>query len=467
MNRQHDSIAPVWTRLTESLSSDLPIRRLEVEGTIPDWLRGALYRNGPARFEVGGTRLGHLFDGDGAITLFRFDDGGVEGGTRFVHTPEMDHEQATGRSRYGGFTTPSRHPFLDFLTSTFRNAANTSVLPWQGRLLALWEGGLPTEVDPVHLDTIGRTDLGGVIPGGFSAHPHYVPARRAWYNIGLKIGRTNQITLFELPDRGSPRRVTQLQVDAGMLHDFAVTERHAILFLSPLRLQWWKVPFGTPYADALTWREEEGTEIVVIPLDEPARLRRFRAEAFYQWHFANAFCDGDDIVVDLVRYPDWKTDQWLRQVYAGAIEEPSEGRYARARIAGDTLTTETVWERSVEFPVIDGRYEGRAHRVTWMSAHAAGDEAHRSPLNRIARLDCETGDVIEADLGADTYPAEPVFVPRPGGDEGDGVLLPLTYDGRSDRSFLPILDASTLEEHGRVWLSHVVPQTFHGRFVGE
>jgi 9-cis-beta-carotene 9',10'-cleaving dioxygenase len=43
-----------------------------------------------------------------------------------------------------------------------KNVANTSVVQWGGRLLCLWEGGEPYEIDPQSLDTIGPVDLTGV-----------------------------------------------------------------------------------------------------------------------------------------------------------------------------------------------------------------------------------------------------------------------------------------------------------------
>ena len=45
-------------------------------------------------------------------------------------------------------------------------------MPVRGRWLALVEAGnLPVELDH-ELETVGRTDLGGTLPGGLSAHPH-------------------------------------------------------------------------------------------------------------------------------------------------------------------------------------------------------------------------------------------------------------------------------------------------------
>lgn len=41
-------------------------------------------------------------------------------------------------------------------TKVMKNVANTSVLQWGGRLLCLWEGGDPYEIQPETLDTVGK-----------------------------------------------------------------------------------------------------------------------------------------------------------------------------------------------------------------------------------------------------------------------------------------------------------------------
>lgn len=50
-----------------------------VSGAIPLGLRGSLYRNGSARLERGGRRVGHWFDGDGAILAVHFTNAGASG----------------------------------------------------------------------------------------------------------------------------------------------------------------------------------------------------------------------------------------------------------------------------------------------------------------------------------------------------------------------------------------------------
>lgn len=51
-----------------------------------------------------------------------------------------------------------------------KNAANTSIVLWGGRLLALFEAAQPTAMDPTTLQTLGPDLLGGTVKPGASFH---------------------------------------------------------------------------------------------------------------------------------------------------------------------------------------------------------------------------------------------------------------------------------------------------------
>lgn len=116
-------------------------RPLAVDGQVPIELEGVLYRNGPGRFERGGHRYGHWFDGDGHLVRLALRDGAARYSNRFVRTAEFRAEESSGQILYrafGGNRPGGLAP--NFLRARFKNAANTNVI-WQGgRLLALWEG---------------------------------------------------------------------------------------------------------------------------------------------------------------------------------------------------------------------------------------------------------------------------------------------------------------------------------------
>src|SRR5712691_9575377 len=58
----------------------------EIEGAVPDGLGGTLYRNGSGKFESGGQPLGHLWDGDGLLSMFVLDGEAVRFRSRYVRT---------------------------------------------------------------------------------------------------------------------------------------------------------------------------------------------------------------------------------------------------------------------------------------------------------------------------------------------------------------------------------------------
>jgi carotenoid cleavage dioxygenase-like enzyme len=58
-----------------------------------------------------------------------------------------------------------------------------------------------------------------------------------------------------------------------------------------------------------------------------------------------------------------------------------------------------------------------------------------------------------------------VFVPAPSATaEDDGVLLSVVLDIAQDRSFLLVLDASSLTEEARAEAPHAIPFHFHGNY---
>jgi all-trans-8'-apo-beta-carotenal 15,15'-oxygenase len=76
------------------------------------------------------------------------------------------------RGTFGNHKFPGL--FGNFLATKIKNVANTNVIYWGGRLLALWEGGLPYKLDPKTLRCDDKEyTLRGLLKKGetFTAHP--------------------------------------------------------------------------------------------------------------------------------------------------------------------------------------------------------------------------------------------------------------------------------------------------------
>lgn len=455
-----------WRNAFRDLQQEHGFRPLEVQGTLPAELRGTLYRNGPALFSTFGEPYGHWFDGDGAVSAVRIDAGGASGAVRLVQSEGLLEERRAGRRLFGSYGTVVPGA-LARLRGRYKNAANTSVFAWNGALYALFENGKPTEIDPDDLQTLGTTDFGGAIPGCFSAHPHRVPQRRAFYNFGVRVGRQNLLDLFELPDGGAARRIATLPLPAAtMIHDFIATDGHLIFFLSPLQLQVFRMLMGKgSFGENLAWRPEVGTEVVVVPLADPESPIRFHADPFFQFHFSNAFERGGELVVDLVRYADFSINDWLAGLPRGEALAHTPPAFCRAVIDPQRrrLDVEPIFEGRCEFPRVAPSVVASDYRFAWLNVHEGED---LGLFDSLARLDVGSGELRTLSLGEGCYPSEPVFVPRPGAtSEEDGWVLTMVYDAKVDRSHLAIVEGTSLEVVARAFFDHALPPTFHGGFA--
>lgn len=428
---------------------------LRVEGTLPAELRGTLFRAGPGLFELFGKRYTHLFESDGAISAVKVDGGQAYGATRVIESAALARERRAGRMLYG-FNVPYLRRVRNAFKREFKNTGNTNVIGYQGKLYALMEAARPTELSPGDLTTIGETNLDGVVRGAFSAHPHYVASRNTIYNFGQRYGRHTVIDLYALPLDGAPQHLGSVPLDRPMmLHDFICTDNHLLFFVSPVKVKVLNVllQLGT-FTDMFEWTPRDGIEVIVVPIDRPDEVVRFHSDAFYQWHYANAFERDGALVVDYARYPNFDSFEALE---TSAI--PS-GQFYRTVV--DTqrrrLESEPLSNLGCEFPRVHPRFEGGDYRYAWMMS---------TQPHGLARLDVTTGEHELYELPAQHYSSEPVFAAT-GNHELDGYLLSLVYDHDAKASHLAVFHAKHLSKGpiAKAWFDHHIPITFHGNWMG-
>lgn len=436
-----------------------------VSGRIPKGLAGALYRNGPARQVVGGRRYHHWFDGDGMVHRWGLSHDGVSYRGRFVRTRKFVAEQRAGRPLAPAFGTVPEG-VAAVMASGAMNVANTSVLPLGGRLLALWEGGAPYALDPVTLETAGehafRPDLAGV---PFSAHPKVEPDGTVWnFGSSFKDGR---LLVWRIgPDRSLRDLGVLAERFPGMLHDFAVTERHLVFVLPPLTID--RAAWGTcSFLDAHRWDGAAATRVVVVEKADLARQRVWEIPAGFGFHFGNAWEEADGTVrFDIA----WADDARIvldafRAVMRGERLDVPPPRATLVTLRPDGRAEAAVLgPEPAEFPRVDPRAVGRRNRALFHLVHPA-----TSPwLTAVVRRDLETGAEDRFDYGPTTAAEEHVFVPRPGSAaEGDGWLVGTVLDVAKRRSGLSVLDARRLADGpvAQAWLDAPLPLGFHGAFV--
>jgi carotenoid cleavage dioxygenase-like enzyme len=467
-----------WMSSLRDLPREHGFEPMRVEGAIPVALQGTLYRTGPSLFSSFGKRYGHLFDGDGAVTAVRFANGSALGAAKLVQTEGLVKERRAGRQLYGGYgtTTPGLKRFWPLaVSSRLKNPANTNILLWGERVFALYEGDLPTEIAPSDLATLGEQDL-GIVVGSFCAHPHAVPSRRAIYNFGLRYGRKTILDIYELNDSGDARKLTEVQLaQTTLIHDFVATENHLVFFAPPVRFNPLRLMFGLDMLDgAMRWSPELGTDVIIVPIDDPERVTRITMDGFFQWHFLNGYERGKEIVVDVVRFPDFDSNHAFGELINPHPMAPYiGGELWRITVDPGTrcATSEARWAHPCEFPRVAPAVESTRHTIGWLAAYSTsnGKLVDRLP-DAVAKVEVETGR-HSLWLSTGGVVSEPIFVPRPGHDavrvEDDGWVLALVYDPASDASHVAVLDARDLSAGpiARAWFDHHVPPTFHGAFA--
>ncbi|MBX3125916.1 MAG: carotenoid oxygenase family protein [Polyangiaceae bacterium] len=463
--------APVTLDVFRSLEREHDFRPLRAEGAVPPGLRGTLYRNGPSVFDAGVDP--HWFDGTGAVSAVRFTDGGAEGAVRVLHTPSADGDAGRRGASFGAYGQKMswrRRLAALFGGQSLRNVANINVLAWQKRTFAFYESTLPLEIDPVTLRSIGETDLGGVVAKGMNAHPHRVPARRATYQTGLRVGPKVLLDLFELPDEGAARLLTSVELPGVMeAHDFFATRDHLVLVLPPLWCSSLAMLVDGGFASSLRWRPEEGTRVIVIPIDEPERRVVLDTDALWYWHGVNAFERPDGrIELDLVGYQDFASNAaWIETVTRGGLTTGNGSSVRRAVIDKEArrVSWEERWPHACEFGSVSPAFASQAARVAWLAGYPQGDEG-RALWSRIVRLDLQSGDAQRIDPGTRGLVSEPVVVPR-SEREDDVWVLAYVHDQNAGATFLGIWDGARPEHDAvaRVWFDQQLPPTLHGTFV--
>lgn len=440
-----------------------------VDGEIPRELKGSLYRNGPGLFERGCLRKPHLLDGDGLVQRLSFANGTVHYQNAFVRTEKFIEEEKADTFRFA--TWSMRRPgglIANLGGRSIRSQAGVTVYPFNNNLYAIDEYSPVYKLDPQTLETIGEQEMGEASRKfSIKAHTKFDPLTGEWLLFGINHGRTMELHAVIYHAEGtlkahhvipSPRQV--------YIHDFFATREHFIFVLHPMRFSPWRFLSGqSSYMDALSWRAEEGNLVMVIPRTG-GKPQFFDAPAAFIWHGLNAYSEGGKITADFVGYdaPDHFAPHdalfyKLMEGKTGVAKCPGKLRRYHIDLAARSLREEILNSGPLEFPMIDPRAAMQRHEVAYLTSGT-----HSLLHSAIKRIDYLSGEEQLFDFGADIVPGEPVFAAKPGGACNEGWLIIQCLDGRTERAFFALFDASHVDEGtiARIHLPHHLPISFHG-----
>lgn len=459
---------PYLSGVYAPVHDEVELTDLEVTGAIPPELRGSFLRNGPNPMFAPSGRY-HLFDGDGMIHELALDSGRATYRNRWVRSRGLGAEQAAGRALYGGMANAS-FPGPDVVgdAGAMKNVANTHVVRHAGEILCLWEAGPPTVLDE-QLATVGTTDFGGRLSGAFTAHPKIDPDTGQMFAFGYS-AIPPYLRYHVIEADGTLTRTVDIDLPAPvMMHDFVVTQHHAVFLDAPAVFDLAGFASGGPL---ITWQPERGTRIGVMRRDgDGSDLRWIPIEDCYVFHFLNAYSEGDRLVIDACRLP--RMDIGLDAAQRSRGEDPSGylTRFSVDLTAG-TAGHERLAELSGDFPRIDDRVAGRRHRYGYVATFATGAPDRSTPgadgcFDSITSYDLERGTEASYLVGPGRVIGEPVVASHPSGAEGEGWVMSYVYDRATDRSEVRILDATDLAAGpvATVHLPRRVPFGFHGSWL--
>ena len=473
-----------WKRGYDSQPNEYDYEITDIEGEIPTELSGTLFRNGPGLLDIGDSPLHHPFDGDGMISAFSFQNGKVHYRNRFVETEPYLQEKEAGKILYRGvFGTQKPGGLLNNIFDLkLKNIANTGVIYWGGKLLALWEAAEPHRLDPATLDTLGIDYLDGVLEPGdaFAAHPWIDPScalddgAPCLVNFRVDPGLSSKIILFEFaPDGKLLRRHSHSVPGFSFIHDFIITPNYAIFFQNPVNFNPLPFLFGMRGAgECVEFQPHKPTNVILIPRDPNNReVKTFSVESGFVFHHANAFELGNEICVDSITYQSLPQVQPNSDYKAVDFDRLDPGQLWRFtfNLSDGTVQREMLESRCCEFPTHNPNYVGRDYRYLYIGA-IPEDTGSNAPLQAILKLDLKTGAREVHSFAPTGYVSEPIFVPKLNATEEDaGWVLTLVYDGHKHRSTLAILDGENLsgDAIALLHLKHHIPYGLHGSWCDQ
>ena len=437
----------------------------EVVGEIPKELNGALYRVGGDR-EFPSLQDDHIINGDGLMSMFRFEDGHVSFKMRYVKTERLLKERAARRRLYGSY----RNKFTDDASTkgTDRdNTGNTFAFAHHGRLFALREDSHPHQMHPLTLETLPIEHFGGKLKStSVTAHPKIDPVTGEWWSFGLfaKGEPTTDMSLHVFDKNGTVIREEFFQSPIpGIAHDWAVTREHIVFPIMTLTVDPARIEAGGSF---YAYDASIPTVWGIMPRNgTTADIRWFKVPNIMIGHIMNGYTEGNVVHVDasvahgnlFTFFPD----------VDGSMPDPAKGATTITRLSFDlskpddqAVTLTPIEGATGDMPRLDERLA--------MSKYNVGYFAYRSAPNfGIGQLDWKTKEV-KLHLTPDSGTQEPLFVPRhKDAAEGDGFILVVVGRFKENRADLLVLDGRDVSRPplATVKLPFNLSYQFHGCFI--
>jgi carotenoid cleavage dioxygenase len=417
--------------------AEIDLYDCEVEGALPADLDGTFFRVGPdPQYPKDPKYSGDIgFDGEGHVSMFRIKNGHVDYRTRYAKTQRWKAQHEARRSLFGMYRNPlTDDPSVKGLS---RGTANTQLFVHHQKLLVFKEDSPPVSMDPHTLETIDDYyTFGGKLKSQtHTAHPKIDPLTGEYVSFGYEATgmASKDINVFAADRSGNIHWSVMVQSPyAGMMHDFAVTQKHVILFLTSMvpnlaQMQAGGVHFSydstLPVYMGVMRRGGDGKD-----------LKWFTGQSLFCTHTMGAWDDGDKVVIDM---DGGESNQFP---FFPNLHEPYDPAKGQGRIRRFTIDlasrTNDRYQVETLYPQVTGalsRQDDRFHTLPYRYGYM---NTFGPAGGSWAMFDHQTGQVQMAAV-PDYSLSEMTFVPRrKDAPEGDGYLIGIGSSrkeaGRSD-----------------------------------
>ncbi|XP_050387042.1 carotenoid cleavage dioxygenase 7, chloroplastic [Argentina anserina] len=525
-----DSVAAFWDYqflfVSQRSETTEPVTLRVVKGAVPpEFPSGTYYLTGPGLFSDDHGSTVHPLDGHGYLRAFSFekingDEAKVKFMAKYVKTEAQveEHDPVTGTWRF-----THRGPFSVLKggqkvgnTKVMKNVANTSVVSWGGKLLCLWEGGDPYEIEPKTLHTVGKVKLmegcdpaaeSGADDGGvwdvaarllkpILYEVFKMPPKRLLSHYKLDASRNRLLMMScNAEDMLLPRsHFTFYEFDSSfkevakqeftipdhlMIHDWAFTDTHYILFANRIKLDivgaMTAVCGTTPMITALAVNPSKDTSPIYLlprfPDEVNSRDWRVPIEApsqFWLLHVCNAYENLDEngnseiqIRGSACSYEWFNFQKLFGYDWQSGKLDPSvmniNGSESLPHLVQVSIKLDAYgncqrcdaeplneWNKSSDFPVINPAFSGTENKYIYAAASSGSRSALPSfPFDMVVKLNASTKSVHTWSVGSRRFIGEPTFIAK-GSDEDEGYILVVEYAVAVQRCYLVILDSKKI-----------------------
>ena len=488
-----------WIRLFSTVKEE---KCYEITDTsFPKDIRGTFFQNGGSKFQVGEEIVIHPFDADGMISAITFDNGKAWFRNRYVRTPgflkEQEKPTVSQRGVFGTMKNKGKW-WSNIFDVSFKEIANTGVLFRKGKLYALWEAALPYEIDPVTLDTIGKSDLDGSLAdqGRWSAHYRVDSTSGNIANFAVLTGTTmetmdpNKAHILALTEHDENLNLVyskQVKVPGfGLAHDCGLTENYFCFLQTNVKFDPIPLLLGQKGVGELITRDEDrkmGRLVLIRRGAEAEEPRLIDIPPYFAFHICNAHEDGDllhfdAIIADEIKMADdARTEYPTLPLWESTKFETMVPGWRLARITVNTNTGQyistadmsTNASRNVEFPVINPNYEGKQYQYAYVIANGSKEKV--TPIQGLGKVDVKIGEMVQKWLPEEhQYLQELQFIPKSSGNdvgEDSGYLMGYMIDTAVEETYFVIFDASDVSRGpiSQSLMENHLCTTLHGSFV--